>query len=480
MLSMHENTHDNKNNVNIVRALINIIEHHYKKKVSLHSLTKELLVQHSLKIIATRKTSKPRVAFFAPEDGFLGNFGQIPEILRSRDFEVIWLLGQAHHFLNNLHDDKFLVVDNMIEYISNIDLVVTATVMDCLPKNCKSAVIDHISFAPLEVEALVNSIHSGKRNMPLKYDSREEFFEQYTAYIGFLPFHDLILTPSNVVHDLANKVMEFVGYKDKGPSDKPEKFFENAAGNLNISAVAEFLNINDYKDTVKVVKVGYPKLDMPVKKYGNTKPENMIIYAPTPNDNTGNKQSTIWSNAITINDHGSEVVQTLCLSFPEMEIVFKPYRDENPEIVTRICTECQHLSNFSMDESGSDYWEVYSRAKLLVSDFSSTAYTFALGMGRPVVFFSPNENVLAKEVVHGSYCASRELVGSVATTVEELKEVTLEILTNYNSHCEKAIRFGNHGFVDRGTASQHAADAIIGLFESTKNFGVDSGVTWSK
>ena len=73
--------------------------------------------------------------------------------------------------------------------------------------------------------------------------------------------------------------------------------------------------------------------------------------------------------------------------FSDMKIVFKPYRDENPEIVTRIYTECQHLSNFSMDESGSDYWELYSRAKLLVSDFSSTAYTFALGMGRPVVFF---------------------------------------------------------------------------------------------
>jgi len=477
---MHENTHDNENNVKIVHALINIIEHHYKKKVSLHSLTKELLVQHSLKIIATRKTSKPRVAFFAPEDGFLGNFGQIPEILRSRDFEVIWLLGQAHHFLNNTHDDKFLVVDNMIEYISNIDLVVTATVMDCLPKNCKSAVIDHISFAPLEVEALVNSIHSGKRNMPLKYDSREEVFEQYTAYLGFLPYHDLILTPSDVVHNLANKVMECVGYSDKGPSEKPDEFFKNSARNLNISAVAEHLNIHDYKDTVKVVKVGYPKLDMPVEKYMHTEPKDMIIYAPTPNDNTGNKQSAIWSNAITINDHGSEVIQALCKSFPNTEIVFKPYRDEDPEIVNRICIDCQHLSNFSINESGSDYWDLYSRAKLLVSDFSSTAFTFALGIGRPVVFFSPNEHVLAEEVVHGSYCASRKLVGSVATTIEELIEVTREVLKDYNSHCEKAVRFGNHGFVNRGTASQHAADAILRLFECKKNFGVDGGVTWSK
>ena len=87
---MHENSDDNKNNLNIVRALINIIEHHYKKKVSLHSLTKELLVQHSLKIIATRKTSKPRVAFFAPEDGFLGNFGKFQ---RSSNPEVLKLFG---------------------------------------------------------------------------------------------------------------------------------------------------------------------------------------------------------------------------------------------------------------------------------------------------------------------------------------------------------------------------------------------------
>jgi hypothetical protein len=105
ILSMHEN----------VQALVNIIEHQYKTKISLHSLTRELLFHHSLKVIATRKTLKPRIAFFAPEDGFLGNFGQIPEILKSRNFEVIWLLGQAHHFLQNTHDDKFLVVGNMIE-----------------------------------------------------------------------------------------------------------------------------------------------------------------------------------------------------------------------------------------------------------------------------------------------------------------------------------------------------------------------------
>ena len=37
------------------------------------------------------------------------------------------------------------------------------------------------------------------------------------------------------------------------------------------------------------------------------------------------------------------------LSFPETEIVFKPYRDEDPEIVGRICNECQHLNNFSMN-----------------------------------------------------------------------------------------------------------------------------------
>jgi hypothetical protein len=477
---MHENTHDDKHSVKIVQALINIIEHHYKKKLSLNSLTEELLVQHSLKVIATRKTSKPRVAFFAPEDGFLGNFGQIPEILRSRDFEVIWLLGQAHHFLNDSHDDKFLVVGNMIEYISNIDLVVTATVMDCLPTNCKSAVIDHISFAPLEVEALVNSVYFGEKVMPIKYGSKEEVFEKYTAYIGFLPYHDLILTPSNVVYDLANRVMECVGYNDEGPSDKPDEFFENAASNLNISAVAEHLNIHDYKDTVKVVKVGYPKLDMPIEKYGNTEPENMIIYAPTPNDATGNKQSAIWSNAITINDHGSEVIQALCLSFPETQIVFKPYRDENPEIVTRICVECQHLSNFIMDKSGSNYWELYSRAKLLVSDFSSTAYTFALGMGRPVVFFSPNENVLAKEIVRGSYCASRELVGSITTNVEELTKVVSDILDDHPSHCKKALQFGSHSFVNRGNASRNAADAIQGLFERRINCSLDNAMTWSK
>ena len=129
-------------------------------------------------------------------------------------------------------------------------------------------------------------------------------------------------------------------------------------------------------------------------------------------------------------------------------------------MVSEINEKCRKFPNYNFDQSGSDYWSLYSRAQLLISDFSSTAYSFALGMQRPVIFFSPNEKTLPKVVIEGSYCAGRNMIGDVVNSISELESTINEVLLKYNAKCKKVRQFSKDQFPNIGSASSEAAQFI--------------------
>ena len=103
---------------------------------------------------------------------------------------------------------------------------------------------------------------------------------------------------------------------------------------------------------------------------------------------------------------------------------------------------------------------LYSKAELLISDVSSTAYSFAIGMQRPVIFFSPNENKLPKFILEGSYCASRNLIGEIAHSVSDLEETVNKVLLDYRQKCKQVTKFSAEHFPNTGSASAEAARVI--------------------
>ena len=139
-----------------------------------------------------RRTDASRIAFFAPDESFVGNYGEIPQLLEAMGNEVIWLFGQSDRFLDTAPKNSYFIMGDMIRHLKNIDVIVTATVMDCLPPTSKAVLIDHISFAPLEVESLIKSLDRGGVTLPQEYQSKEEFFEIFTAFLGFLPYFNLM------------------------------------------------------------------------------------------------------------------------------------------------------------------------------------------------------------------------------------------------------------------------------------------------
>ena len=459
-----------------------------------------------------RRTDASRIAFFAPEESFVGNFGEIPQLLEAMGNEVIWLFGQPDRFLDTSPKNGYFIMDDMIRPLKNIDVIVTATVMDCLPPTSKAVLIDHISFAPVEVESLIKSLDKGEIALPHEYQTKEEFFETFTAFIGYLPYYSLILTPSNSVSDISNRSLGLLGYEktktnksQNGPASsitdntsrssvvdssydgshrdtldehQQKKLLLTAKPNVNFSAALPFLSIENFKEKIVVAQSGYPKLDIPYKLHANSKPQGIIVYAPTPNDLTGNKQSEAWQKAITINDYGVDVMRALLSEFPDMTVVFKPYKRELPDLVRKIDIACKEQPNYRLDTSGSAYWDLYSKTNILVSDFSSTAYTFATGLQRPVAFFSPNEDELPSEIINGSYCQHRKTIGSVSKNCEELISDIKFLLSDYDHRCSIIEQFVVENFFTPGEASRAGAECINNLAKNVLPIAETDFTVW--
>jgi hypothetical protein len=289
-------------------------------------------------------------------------------------------------------------------------------------------------------------------------------FNEFSAFVVFLPFYDLILTPSQAVTELTHKALRFAGYDDDQPPlpGTPEN-------RLALETISHLVDVTRYRQDATIFQSGYCKLDAPIRQYGHTPAEKLIVFAPTPNDTIGNKEGPLWTSALAVNSHGVELLRCLCEHFPKYKIVFKPYKDELPEIVSNIREKLTDFVNFEIDECGSKYWDLYSQTKILISDFSSTAYTFALGIGRPVIFFSPNEDTLPDEVRDNTYCRSRREIGLVARTIDEVVASVSLVLSEYDNFLVRVSAFRKRNLVKPGGASAAAAEAIVSALGHRRN-----------
>lgn len=407
-----------------------------------------------IEIIRGAGSSKPRIGLVCPTRSFVANFGDISLEMQARGWEVHYLIGDVELFDKIDVEFKWLVINDMMRRLEGFQVVLSASVMDCLPRESIRVLHDHLSFAHFDME------HSIAELPELTYLpsnlSREQYFELVPAFVSFLPHYDLVLSPNEGVSALTGEALALMGYSQE------DRECDNTGSRSQLRALTQtYRDERQDREIVRVCESGYLKLDVARQKFKESRPESVILYCPTPEDPT-NKTTRLWDKALSSREFGANIVSTLCAAFPGHSIVYKPYAGESSDIVKIISEVGRRYPNFSIDKSGSDYWDLYSRAKVMVSDFSSTAYTFAIGMGRPVAFFSPREVDLPPFVQQGAYCASRTRVGAVAPNLAALTQVVQDILDNYDHFTARVGEFAGLG---TQSASSLAADAIVSVFE---------------
>lgn len=206
------------------------------------------------------------------------------------------------------------------------------------------------------------------------------------------------------------------------------------------------------RNKITLIPFGYPKLDSNIcayKKLKDTSAESkLIIYAPTqsltPNPNAPEGFSLF---------HARDYLLTLLNLLPNHHIILQPHPDdlvllqESGETKASLALrELLHLANkherISLADKNQSQLELFAQSQFLISDTSSTAYTYAFTTLKPVIFLSPYEEELKKKWSNLSYIKDRKKIGIVCTNAKDFKASINYLISNYaiNCHQIKSLR----------------------------------------
>lgn len=190
-----------------------------------------------------------------------------------------------------------------------------------------------------------------------------------------------------------------------------------------------FLRYNFTKKP-EIIEVGYAKLDYLLdSQKNNEKKRESILIAPTGID--GFPELTIINKL-------EKIIEEL-LSKTNFHIILRPHpRDRKHEKYLYLKNKFTPNQRFSYDIS-ENYFDTYSRSKLMITDLSGTAYTFAFLVLSPVIFLSTNEKKIEEnEYSNYNFFLDRKKIGEVILDESQIINKIKLIFENYNLY-EKNI-----------------------------------------
>jgi hypothetical protein len=401
-----------------------------------------------LDIIERRCIKGRTVAFFCPDAAFRNNFGEIPNLLKSRGFVVLYLYGLKIGGAFEEDINSFFVGGRIGE-VRGVDLFITATIMDCLPKSSKKALLIHGSLAPFIPEAYDERIDDPRPNSEKFLDIYNWALSARTHFSAYARLYNYYFVSSEFFsRDLESIFKEF-------------KLGENLDAEVHehfkILTQGLALTKQSFPENIYVIPSGYPQIDAVMRHTLRKNSEkDTITYAPTPLNG-----KPAWDAYSSMYHAGAEILISLASNFNNYRVVFKPHvSDLNNPVTAKILNNISNEKNIIVDTGGSSYHDLYARSALMVSDFSSTAYTFALGTLSPVVFFSPNEENFPDGLENEAYCSLRKKVGAVVKNTDELVVCVKEILNNKNIYLDSIKNFRKSFLYNPGGSEEYITNAI--------------------
>ena len=219
----------------------------------------------------------------------------------------------------------------------------------------------------------------------------------------------------------------------------------------NIAILDLQKKINQYPDAIinkknfSLINTGYLKLD---HVYQNLKDddsiEDSILLAPTLSSMLTDYNMDKFLDSLI-----EEILKNT-----KFKIIYRPHpgdkNNKKKNIIKNICEKYKDRSNFFLDDNIS-YLDSYRRSKILITDFSGTAYTYAFSKLRPVIFFSSNESNLIKSDFSDLFFFKDRLeVGKIVQNIDSLNEEIYSIdeqIDIYSNKIEllrsKRIKFFN-------------------------------------
>lgn len=248
------------------------------------------------------------------------------------------------------------------------------------------------------------------------------FFSSYVSYV-FPPKSKNIY----ICHDIADAPMVNSEIEARLflSLSKLDYIFLSSENVVNYFKNKFYQHRKNFKNTPKLINTGYLKLDHVIKKLSKTESlKNQILIAPT-----FSKQMYRYN----MSNYLIKVIQKLIENGEK--VIFRPHpldltKKGNLSNINKIIKIFNNYDNFKIDKSIS-YIDSYSSSKLLITDFSGTAFTYTYSTLRPVIFFSKNETKLRKSSnIELFYFKDRKKVGFICTKTNQLPKIIKKIDIN--------------------------------------------------
>lgn len=237
--------------------------------------------------------------------------------------------------------------------------------------------------------------------------------------------------------------------------------------------------IKEYRlrNRICVIPGGYLQLDRNIElAQSYTGPCDSIIYAPT----LSLAEYPHCELATSICD-GPEIVLSLLQKFPDFTVIFRPHpsdlklfqlnrEDVRSKQFSQLMELCREHPRCELDDNATNYMGSYNRSALMISDSSSTAFSFAFATGRPVVFFSSrNAELIATLGGRMKFVKDRGKVGSVAESISELIKQAERFLYQPNEGREDVQNFRNRMVFNLGRSAHYFAENIGNILSGEKH-----------
>ena len=171
-----------------------------------------------------------------------------------------------------------------------------------------------------------------------------------------------------------------------------------------------FDNLFSLSNKPNIEIIGYYKLDFLLSKKIKNISESTIIIAPT--DYKAFPQFSLYSEA--------KLVINYILKKTKLNVVFRPHPSNlGSEKLLNLLKHFKKNKRVALDNSD-NYQKTYNSAKLMITDISGTAYTYAFLTKKPVIFYCSFDKKLEKKYQNLSYFIKRNSIGTVVRGKNDL------------------------------------------------------------
>ena len=288
-------------------------------------------------------------------------------------------------------------------------------------------------------------------------------------YFNYIFFVDIFLSNYLSEKVIKSKVRIYLHhdiYDTPIVSRNNERYLVNVLSNYNYifvpskSSQSIFCNLfTKYKNKSHVIFkiIKYPKIEYFFKNKVHYFIKNIIVIAPT----------NIYSfKKISLVNYLDKLI-TYILRTTNYKIVFRPHPSNIDDAKINFYLQ-KFINNkrFFYDTSY-NYQKIYSESKLMITDLSGTAYTYALIFNKPVIFFIPKTfqySLRNNFNLNSNYFRDMNLIGSVASNFQSISRFLKKYKNNKKSFVNR-IKLLKNRSDSPFRSKKTVADEINKLFQ---------------